>query len=169
MVKVRQRKRDIVNTFRSGSEGRLKQQENLEVIMGEASFKDSKSMTVKLAEDGGEMELSADTFFINTGERPSRPKLPGLDSLEQARVLDSTSIMELGEVPHHLIVLGGGYIGLEFGQLFRRLGSRVTVVQRGKQLVPREDHEVAEAMREVLEGEGIKVSRTREHWNTQCS
>lgn len=157
MVKVRQRKRDIVNSFRSGSEGRLKKQEDLEVIMGEASFKDSKSMTVKLAEDGGDMELSADTFFINTGERPSRPNLPGLDSLEQARVLDSTSIMELGEVPHHLIVLGGGYIGLEFGQLFRRLGSRVTVVQRGKQLVPREDHEVAEAMREVLEGEGIKV------------
>lgn len=163
MVKVRQRKRDIVNSFRSGSEGRLKKQENLEVIMGEASFKDANRMTVKLAENGGDMEVGGETFFINTGERPSRPNLPGLDSLEQSRVLDSTSIMELGEVPHHLIVLGGGYIGLEFGQLFRRLGSRVTIVQRGKQLVPREDHEVAEAMREVLEGEGIKVRSTIRH------
>lgn len=156
MVKVRQRKRDIVNTFRSGSETRLKTQENLEVIMGEAAFKDPNHLTVKLAE-GGDMELSAVHFFINTGERPSRPQLPGLENLEQARVLDSTSIMELGEVPHHLIVLGGGYIGLEFGQLFRRLGSRVTIVQRGKQLVPREDPEVADTMREVLEAEGIKV------------
>lgn len=124
--------------------------------MGAATFKDSHSLTVKLA-DGEDMELTAETVFINTGERPSRPQLPGLDSLEQARVLDSTSIMELGEVPHHLIVLGGGYIGLEFGQLFRRLGSRVTIVQRAKQLVPREDPEVADAVREVFEAEGIRV------------
>lgn len=149
MQKVRQRKRDIVNSFRGGSEKRISSQENLELITGEAGFVDNKTLTVKLSSGGEEVDVQGENFFINTGERPSRPQLPGLDSLEPARVLDSTSIMELGEVPHHLIVLGGGYIGLEFGQLFRRLGSRVTIVQRGKQLVPREDPEVADAVREV--------------------
>ena len=157
MQKVRQRKRDIVDSFRGGSEGRLKKQEGLEVIMGEASFKDAHSLTVKLAEGGDDIEIEAETIFINTGERPSRPQLPGLDSLDQKRVLNSTSIMELGEVPHHLIILGGGYIGLEFGQLFRRLGSRVTIIQRGKQLMPREDPEIAEAVQEIIESEGTHV------------
>ena len=157
MLKVRQRKRDIVTLFRGGSEGRLKKQEGLEVITGEAAFKDKHTLTVKTAEGGKEVEVEADNFFINTGERPSRPNLPGLDDLEQDRVLDSTSVMELGEVPHHLIVLGGGYIGLEFGQLFRRLGARVTVVQRGKQLLPREDPEIAEAVQETVTHEGVHV------------
>lgn len=132
MQKVRQRKRDIVNSFRGGSESRLSKQDGLELITGDASFKDAHTLTVKMSNGGDEVEVEAETFFINTGERPSRPQLPGLDNLDQSRVLDSTSIMELGEVPHHLIVLGGGYIGLEFGQLFRRLGSRVTVIQRAK-------------------------------------
>lgn len=122
MTRVRQRKRDIVNSFRSGSEARLKGVENLELFMGEAAFKDSHNLRIQL-NDGEEVDVAADTFFINTGERPSRPSLPGLDKIDPSRVLDSTSIMELGEVPHSLIVIGGSYIGLEFGQLFRRLVS----------------------------------------------
>ena len=156
MQKVRQRKRDIVNQFRGGSERRANAQEGLEVIMGDASFKDKDSLTVK-TNGGEEVEVQAENVFLNTGERPLRPNLPGLDSLDQSRVLDSTTVMELGEVPHHLIVLGGGYIGLEFGQLFRRLGSRVTVIQRSKQLVPREDPEIADAVKEILEQDGMKI------------
>lgn len=156
MQKVRQRKRDIVDTFRGGSERRVNGQEGLEVILGNASFKDKNTLTVNTI-GGEEINLEAETIFINTGERPLRPNLPGLDSLDQSRVLDSTSVMELGEVPHHLIVLGGGYIGLEFGQLFQRLGARVTVIQRGKQVVPREDPEVAEAVTEIMTQDGMKI------------
>ena len=104
-----------------------------------------------------EVEVKAETIFVNVGARPSKPKIQGLESLDPARILDSTSIMELGAVPEHLIVLGGGYIGLEFGQLFRRLGAKVTVVQRAKQLVPREDAEIAGELKEILEGEGMTV------------
>ena len=157
MQKVRQRKRDIVNNFRNGSESKVANLENLEVIRGDASFKDANSLTVKMTEDGEEIVVQAETFFVNVGERPSRPKLPGLDSLDPSRVLDSTSIMELGEVPHHLIVLGGGYIGMEFGQLFRRLGSRVTVIQKAKRLVPREDPEIASAVQEIMTDEGMTI------------
>lgn len=108
--------------------------------------------------DGGEeREVSADLVFVNVGEGPSRPKIEGLEGVDPRRVLDSTSIMELDEVPRHLVVLGGGYIGLEFGQLFRRLGSQVTIVQRGKQLVPREDEDIAEAMLTILTEDGIIV------------
>ena len=156
MQKVRQRKRDIVESFRSGSEKRVNGQEGLELLMGAASFKDAHTLVVKMNE-GEEVEVEAETIFIDTGERPGRPNLPGLDSLDQSRVLDSTSIMELGEVPHHLIVLGGGYIGMEFGQLFRRLGSRVTIIQRGKQLVPREDQEIADAVHEIMTQDGMKI------------
>lgn len=156
MQKVRQRKRDIVDSFRGGSERRVNGQDGLEVLVGDASFKDAHTLVVKMNE-GEEVEVEAETIFINTGERPSRPNLPGLDSLDQSRVLDSTTIMELGEVPHHLLVLGGGYIGMEFGQLFRRLGSRVTIIQRGKQLVPREDEEIAEAVHEIMTQDGMKI------------
>ena len=156
MQKVRQRKRDIIESFRGGSERRVNGQEGLEVFIGDASFKDAHTLLVKMNQ-GEEVEVEAETIFINTGERPLRPNLPGLDSLDQSRVLDSTTIMELGEVPHHLIVLGGGYIGMEFGQLFCRLGSRVTVIQRGKQLVPREDPEIAEAVQEIMTQDGMKI------------
>ena len=92
--------------------------------------------------------------FINTGNRPGRPPVPGLD---QVPMLDSTSIMELENVPEHLLVLGGGYVGLEFGQMFRRFGSRVTIIQRGKQLLPREDPDVAEAVTQILCEDGVEV------------
>jgi len=116
MERVRQRKRDIVDMFRTRSEGRLKQFPNLELIPGEASFTGPKTVRVRL-KDGGERALTAETIVIDAGTRPS---VPALDGLKDAPFLDSTSIMELGVVPEHLLVLGGGYVGLEFGQMFRR-------------------------------------------------
>ncbi|UZP41286.1 hypothetical protein NXS19_009102 [Fusarium pseudograminearum] len=155
MARRAQRKRAIVEQWSSGSVRGLNAA-GVDVIMGEGSFIGDKKLKVVL-NDGGEKEVSADKIFINVGERPSRPDISGLDGVEPARVLDSTSIMELDAVPEHLIVLGGGYIGLEFGQLFRRLGSEVTVIQRAKQLVPREDPDVAECLYDILQQDGLTV------------
>ena len=161
MKKVRERKRDIVESFRSGSEKRIKDA-GIDLMIGTARFIDSK--TVAVSKDGGEGEqkVTADKIFINTGARPSRPPINGLEAdFPPGIILDSTSVQELGEVPEHLVVIGGGYIGLEFGQLFRRLGAKVTVLQRGAQLLPREDKEVAGAMLEILKQDGLTV-----HLNT---
>ena len=153
MQKIRQRKRDIVNSFRGGSESKIKQTANLDLIFGEASFRDEKTIVVRV-KDGNERTLSAERIFINAGARSSRPKIDGLDSVP---FLDNASIMELEEVPEHLLVLGGGYIGLEFGQLFRRLGSRVTIIQSAGQLLTREDPDIAEEVRKILEQDGVTV------------
>jgi len=104
--------------------------------------------------EGGARSLTADLVVINTGASPRVPDLPGL---EDVPYLNSTSIMELGQVPEHLIVLGGGYIGIEFGQLFRRLGSEVTMVQRASQLLTREDEDIAAAVAEILREDGIQI------------
>ncbi|PON30051.1 hypothetical protein TGAM01_v201417 [Trichoderma gamsii] len=154
---VRQRKRDIVNSFRSGSERRVREA-GVDLIMGTASFKDERTIQV-VGADGVQKALTADRIFICAGERPAIPAIDGFnsDSFPPDVILDSTSIQELGVVPSHLVVIGGGYIGLEFGQLFRRLGAAVTIIQRGAQLVPREDPEVAEAMLNILQEDGIKV------------
>jgi len=153
VAEVRQRKQAIVDSFRNGSQRHLQNTKNLELIFGDASFSGPKSLTVRLP-SGETRHLTADKIFINTGGRPESPPLPGLDSVP---VLDSTSIMELDVLPNHLLVLGGGYIGLEFGQMFRRFGSPVTVVQRGKQLLAREDADVAEEVAKILREDGIEV------------
>jgi pyruvate/2-oxoglutarate dehydrogenase complex dihydrolipoamide dehydrogenase (E3) component len=153
MVQVRQRKRDIVESFRGGNQRRVESTEGLDLIMGEARFVGSKTVEVRLNE-GGIHTLSADTIVLNTGTRARLPSLPGL---EDVPVFDSTSIMELDEVPEHLLVIGGGYIGLEFGQMFRRFGSQVTLMQRRGQLLPREDADVAEEIAEILRQDGIDV------------
>jgi pyruvate/2-oxoglutarate dehydrogenase complex dihydrolipoamide dehydrogenase (E3) component len=171
MLKVRQRKRDIVNSFRGGSEKKLVDS-GVDVLLGTARFTGEKEIEVS-PNDGGAGEkdvkvtrndsgagqkVTADGVFINVGCRPVRPDIPGLDSIDRARVLDSTNIQELGEVPEHLVVIGGGAIGLEFGQLFRRFGSRVTIVQRSDKLLGRmDDPEVADCLQEILEGEGLEV------------
>ena len=153
MVEVRRRKRAIVDTFRGGSEQRLEDAENLELIRGEARFTGPKELEVRL--DRGEaVRISAENVFINVGARPGSVPVDGLDAVP---TLDSTKIMELDEVPEHLLVLGGGYVGIEFAQMFRRFGSEVTVVQRGTQLLSREDADVAEAVAEILHGDGVEV------------
>ena len=153
MVEVRRRKRAIVDTFRGGSEQRLEDAENLELIRGEARFTGPKELEVRL--DRGEaVRISAENVFINVGARPGSVPVDGLDAVP---TLDSTKIMELDEVPEHLLVLGGGYVGIEFAQMFRRFGSEITVVQRGPQLLSREDADVAEAVAEILHGDGVEV------------
>jgi len=153
MVEVRRRKRAIVDTFRGGSEQRLEDAENLQLIRGEARFTGPKELEVRL--DRGEaVRISAENVFINVGARPGSVPVDGLDAVP---TLDSTKIMELDEVPEHLLVLGGGYVGIEFAQMFRRFGSEVTVVQRGPQLLSREDADVAEAVAEILHGDGVEV------------
>jgi pyruvate/2-oxoglutarate dehydrogenase complex dihydrolipoamide dehydrogenase (E3) component len=153
MTRVRKRKRDIVNLFRSGNEKRIKKTPNLDLIFGEASFSSPNSINVR-GKKGKPQSLTADQFFINAGARPG---IPQLDGLEKVPYLTSTSIMELAKVPEHLLVLGGGYVGLEFGQLFRRLGSRVTVIHRGAQLFAQEDQDVADAVAQILKEDGIQV------------
>jgi pyruvate/2-oxoglutarate dehydrogenase complex dihydrolipoamide dehydrogenase (E3) component len=153
LEKVRQRKRDIVDKFRNGSQARIEKTANVELIFGAASFTAPKTITVRL-QDGSQRILSAQRIFINAGTRAGRPKLDGLDAVS---FLDNISIMELGAVPDHLLVLGGGYVGLEFGQLFRRFGSDVTIIQGANQLVTHEDPDVAEEVKKILSRDGIEI------------
>ena len=158
LKRVRQRKRDIVDTFRNGSQARLEMTPKLDLIFGTASFTGPREIAVQ-AKDGGTRTLTADRVIINAGTRPAIPKLSGLDAVPY---LDNASIMELDAVPEHLLILGGGYIGLEFGQIFRRFGSQVTIVQSAKQLLAREDADVADAVAEILREDGIEVSLNTE-------
>ena len=153
MVKVRQRKRDIVDSFRNGSQQRIESTEGVDLLMGEAHFTGPKELEVRLT-NGETRQLTANTFFINDGARPSKPSISGVDSVP---TLDSTSIMELDVVPDHLLIIGGGYVGLEFGQMFRRFGSQVTVIQRGAYLLAREDTDVAGEVAKILREDGLEV------------
>ncbi len=154
MPAVRQRKRDIVEQFRAGSEKRVRTTEGLEYIEGEARFAGEKVLEAALR-DGGCRSLAAGTIVLDIGERPRALDIDNPDGVE---ILDSTTIMELGEVPPHLVVIGGGPIALEFAQLFRRLGSEVTIVHRGEHLLSREDADIAEAVLEILREDGIAVA-----------
>jgi pyruvate/2-oxoglutarate dehydrogenase complex dihydrolipoamide dehydrogenase (E3) component len=153
LKKVRQRKRDIVNSFRNGSQSRIEKTPNVDLIFGRAQFSAAKTVEVR-TRDGAVRSLRADTIFINAGTRAA---VPDIDGLSSTRFLDNASIMELDSVPEHLVILGGGYIGLEFGQLFRRLGARVTIVQSREQLLIREDPDVAEEVTRILEQDGVEV------------
>jgi len=153
MGRVRERKRNIVQSWRSGNRRRIEGTEGLDLLMGEARFTGPHSVEVNL--NSGEIHhLTADKIFINAGTRPRTPSVPGLDRVP---FLNSTSIMELDVVPEHLLVLGGGYVGLEFGQMFRRFGSQVTIVQRRGQLLTREDADVAEEVAKILREDGVEV------------
>ncbi|TMD67241.1 MAG: mercuric reductase [Chloroflexi bacterium] len=153
MTVVRKRKRDIVDSFRNGSQKRIESTEGVDLLMGEARFTGSKVLEVHLS-NGETRQLSANAFFINAGARPSKPAINGLNSIP---TLDSTSIMELDSVPAHLLILGGGYVGLEFGQMFRRFGSAVTIIQRGAHLLAREDDDVADEVARIMREDGIEV------------
>lgn len=158
MGTVRQRKRDIVQQFRSGSQKRIDQTDGLDYIEGEARFTGKKRLEVAL-NHGGTRTLTADIIVLDIGERP-RPL--DIDNPDNVTIHDSTSIMELDDVPGHLVVIGGGPIGLEFAQLFRRLGAKVTILHRSDQLVSREDPDIAGAVLEVLEQDGIEVELNAE-------
>jgi pyruvate/2-oxoglutarate dehydrogenase complex dihydrolipoamide dehydrogenase (E3) component len=150
--RVRERKRAIVSSFRGGGEKRL-EKAHVELIRGEASFTGPQQIRVALR-SGGERRLTAPQIFINTGTRSAAPPIEGLDTVPY---LDNERIMELDQVPEHLVILGGGYIGIEFCQMFRRFGSKVTVIQSGPQLLSGEDPDVAGEVLKILRQDGIEV------------
>lgn len=158
MEKVRERKRDIVSSFRDGSEQSIESEKNLTLIRGEASFAAPHEVRVDSG-TGGLAGLTAERIFINSGTRPAVPTIEGLavDGRPGVPYLDNEGIMELAEVPEQLLVIGGGYIGVEFAQMFRRFGARVTLVQRAGRLLPREDADVSEALANLLRGEGVDL------------
>ena len=141
------RKNAVVESFRSGHEKRIDARPNLHLFRAAAKF-----LAPHKIQAGSDI-LESERIFINAGTRPDVPQLPGLDT---AGYLTNESLMEITEVPEHLLVLGGGYIGLEFGQMFRRFGSRVTIIHRGDQILQREDADLAVQLQKALEAEGIK-------------
>lgn len=153
LAKVRQRKRDIVESFRQGSESRIESTEGVELLRGEAGFIGQKVLAVHMT-NGELRQITANAIFINTGARPATPAIVGVENVP---TLNSTTIMELDTVPHHLLIVGGGYVGLEFGQMFRRFGSQVTIIQRGTALLAREDADVAAAVAAIMREDGLEV------------
>lgn len=153
MAKVRSRKDAMVKMFREGVEKSLNDTKNLELIYGEARFLEQNRLSVSLRK-GGTRVIKGKKIFINTGARPEIPEIEGLNSIDY---LDSTSIMDLTEVPEHLIIIGGGYIGLEFGQMFRRFGSTVTIIERSDQIASKEDPDVSEALQKIFQEDHIEV------------
>ena len=152
LARVRARKDEMVHSWRSGSERSIASTSGLQLVRGVAQFVGPHTLHIDM--DGTARILEAPLIFINTGLRPAVPPLDGLKDVES---LDSTSIMQLDRLPEHLLVLGGGYVGLEFGQMFRRFGSRVSIIQRGAYLLPREDTDISEAVADVLREDGINV------------
>ncbi|HWU36312.1 MAG TPA: mercuric reductase [Candidatus Acidoferrum sp.] len=141
------RKNAVVQIFRSGKESKAKDQKNLHLYRGQARFVAPHKVAV------GDQVLEAERIFINTGARTS---IPGIDGLDTAEYLTNVSILELKDLPEHLLVLGGGYIGLEFGQMFLRFGSRVTIVHKDRQILSREDADVTAELQKALESEGMR-------------
>jgi pyruvate/2-oxoglutarate dehydrogenase complex dihydrolipoamide dehydrogenase (E3) component len=152
LAAVRERKRAMVGGARENYASRLAQN-GLDLIEGEARFTGPKTLEIAL-NGGGTRQISAPVIVIDTGARPRPLTITGADDIP---VLDSTSIMELDEIPEHLIVLGGGYIGLEFGQMFRRFGSEVTIVQDATRLMMLEDEDVSDEVADILRDEGVTI------------
>jgi pyruvate/2-oxoglutarate dehydrogenase complex dihydrolipoamide dehydrogenase (E3) component len=149
MKKVRARAAKITLDSRTGLENWLMAMENCTVVHGHARFVDPHTLEV------GSETLSAPRIFINVGGRAARPSMPGID---QVTVLDNTDMVALDQVPRHLVVVGGSYVGLEFAQMFRRFGAEVTVVEKGPRLVSREDEDISASVKDILEREGIAIS-----------
>ncbi|MBD2077096.1 mercuric reductase [Phormidium sp. FACHB-592] len=152
LAAVIQRKRTVVQSMRDINLHNLETALGHELIIGTARFVAPKTIEVTTAKDTTR-HLTAERFFINTGTRPSIPSVPGL---KEAGFLTSESIMELEHLPEHLIVLGSGYIGLEFAQMFRRFGSRVTVIGQSEQILSQQDPDIAIAVQALLEQDGIE-------------
>ena len=152
MAKVRQRKRQMVEGLVALHRD-LYRASGAELIMGTGHFVGPKTIDVRL-NDGGTRLLAGDRVFINTGTHATIPPVPGLAAAEP---LTNIELLEIDRVPEHLVVLGGGYVGLEFAQAYRRFGSRVTIVEHGPQLLSHEDPDVAEEIRQLLTDEGIEI------------
>lgn len=148
MKQVKARKDAVAGQSRTGVESWLKKMENCTVYTGHARFASAREVVV------GADRLAAERIFINVGGRATVPPMPGIDQVEY---LTNSSMMNVDFLPEHLIVVGGSYIGLEFGQMFRRFGSQVTIIEMAERLIQREDVDVSSTIQEILEGEGIQV------------
>ena len=147
LAEIVAQKDEVVLSFRAGQQRQVDKRANLRLHRGHARFVGPHQLKI------GDELLESEKIFINTGGRPNIPVIPGLDT---ASYLTNESVMQLTALPEHLLILGGGYIGLEFGQMFRRYGSRVTVLHTGEQIVPREDPEIAAELQKALQAEGIQ-------------
>jgi pyruvate/2-oxoglutarate dehydrogenase complex dihydrolipoamide dehydrogenase (E3) component len=153
MPAVMARKDGVVASFRNSSREGLERTANLSLLFGEASFAGAQTIRVQVP-DGSPKEVTGNKIFINTG---TRPRVPDVAGLEQTGYFTSATLMEQDEVPAHLLVIGGGYVGLEFGQMYRRFGSRVTILQHSDRLLNHEDADVAAEVQLLLEAEGITI------------
>ena len=145
---VRQRMNDIRNGSREGLSSWMEDSENVDLIRHRGAFSGKRTIRV------GAREITGKKIYLNVGARPRVPRIEGLD---QVPWMDSAGLLDKQTLPEHLLIIGGGYIGVEFAQIFRRFGSKVTVVQRGDQLMPREDEDVAAAIQDFLQEEGIRI------------
>jgi pyruvate/2-oxoglutarate dehydrogenase complex dihydrolipoamide dehydrogenase (E3) component len=148
---VKERAQQIVLQSRNGQEEWMRKTAKITIFKGTASFESPRKLRV------GESVLEASEIFLNVGARPVIPELRGVDSV---RYLTSTTILDLEDAPSHLVVIGGGYVGLEFAQMFRRFGSRVTIVDRNPRLAPHEDEDASQVIQEIFKAEDIEI-RTR--------
>ncbi len=148
MKRVKARKDEIVARGNTGVTNWMKNLDNGTVFEGHGRLEGSNAVRVN-----GDV-LEAEKIFINVGARAVVPDIPGLDGV---KYLTNSGLLDLDEVPEHLLIAGGSYIGLEFAQIYRRFGSKVTVVEQGPRLIPRDDEDISEAVREIMENEGIDV------------
>ncbi len=146
--RIRERMNAIREGSSSGLDGWMESTENVTLIREWASFEGNRMLRV------GEESISGNRIYINVGTRPSAPPIEGLSGVPW---LDSGRLLDLEELPRHLVVIGGGYIGVELGQVYRRFGAEVTILQRGDQLMPSEDADVAASIQDLLQNEGIRV------------
>lgn len=153
MKRVKARKDEVVQESRDSLASWLGGTKGLEVVMGHARFESARTLRV------GDDVIRADRVFVNVGGRALVPEIPGLDA---GPYWTNSSMMDVDVLPEHLIILGGSYVGLEFAQMYRRFGARVTVLERGPRLISREDEDVSAEVRAILELEGIDV-RTAEN------
>ena len=155
MKQVKARKDGIVRQSNEGVTNWLKTMENLTVYEGHGRFESANTVSVS-----GDL-LEADKIILNVGGRASIPDMPGINDVDY---LTNSSVMDVDFLPEHLAIIGGSYIGLEFAQMYRRFGSKVTVVQRGDRLIPRDDEDISAAVREIVEAEGVDV-----RLNAECT
>ena len=148
LAKIVDRKDDLVTSIRSGAERNVEKTDSVTLIRDQARFTAPKTLEVN------GQTIRGERVFINTGTRAT---IPAIDGLQDVPYLDSTSGMDLRELPEHLLVVGGGYVGVEFAQMYHRFGSNVTIVQRASQLLPHEDEEIAQELQKSLEAEGIEI------------
>jgi pyruvate/2-oxoglutarate dehydrogenase complex dihydrolipoamide dehydrogenase (E3) component len=147
LARIVAQKEEVVLSFRRGQQRRVDERKNLRLYRGHARFVGPHQLKI------GDDLIESEKIFLDVGGRPSIPDIPGLRDVS---FLTNESLMQLTAVPEHLLILGGGYIGLEFGQMFQRYGSSVTVIHQGSQIVPREDPEIAAELQKALEAEGMQ-------------